>query len=189
MWKNTTKTHGVLWILLLSLHCDTSNRSQSWFWPNVLVSSDLSIVAAPWPWPPWSQVVTAADGFAGMALWVGIFLVVWNRSSLMFSHAAFTLTGTKISWAICVFCEVLWAPERTYSARNNNSVVSPTVVSHHAFEGDEVGHLRLVPAEDFSSGTEIIGEVFPVSLPHHTVPTQVVDFSMKWYIVWWPITC
>lgn len=62
-------------------------------------------------------------------------------------------------------------------------IVLPTVVSHDVFEGVEVGHLGLVPAEDFGSGTEVIGEVHAIPLPHHAVPTQVVDFSVKWYVV------
>lgn len=72
---------------------------------------------------------------------------------------------------------------------NLRVIVTPTVVSHDAFEGAEVRHLGMVPAEDFGSGTEVVREVLTVSLPHHTVPAQVVDFSMKWYVVRWPIAC
>lgn len=71
--------------------------------------------------------------------------------------------------------------------RNAGVNVAPTVVSHDVFEGAEVRHLGLVPAQDFGSGTEVVGEVFSVSPPHHAVPTQIVDFNMKWYIVRWPI--
>lgn len=67
--------------------------------------------------------------------------------------------------------------------------VAPTVVSHDEFEGAEVIHLGLVPAEDFGSGTEVVREVFAVSLPHHAVPTQAVDFIMERYVVGWPIPC
>lgn len=73
--------------------------------------------------------------------------------------------------------------------RNARVIVTPTVVSHDVFQGAEVRHLGLVSAEDFGSRTEVVREVFSVSLPHHTVPTQVVDFNMKWYVVGWPITC
>lgn len=55
-------------------------------------------------------------------------------------------------------------------------------------EGVDVRHLGLVPAEDLSSGTKVIGEVFSVSLPHHIVPSEVVDFSVKRYVVGRPIT-
>lgn len=67
--------------------------------------------------------------------------------------------------------------------------VPPTVVSHDVFEGAQVRHLSLVPAEDFGSGTEVVREVLSVSLPHHAVPTQVVDFNMERYVVGWPVTC
>lgn len=67
--------------------------------------------------------------------------------------------------------------------------VRPTVVSHDVFEGAEVIHLGLVPAEDFGSGAEVVRKVFSISLPHYAVPTQVVDVSMKRYVVGWPIAC
>ncbi len=55
--------------------------------------------------------------------------------------------------------------------RSARVTVSPTVVSHDAFEGAEVRHFGLVPAKDFGSWTEIIREVFSISLPHYTIPT------------------
>ena len=73
--------------------------------------------------------------------------------------------------------------------RNARVIVLHTVVSHEAFEGVEVRHLGLVPAEDFGSGTEVIGEVYSISLPHYTVPAQVVDLTMKRYVVGWPVAC
>ena len=73
--------------------------------------------------------------------------------------------------------------------KNTRVIVPPTVVSHDVFEGAEVGHLGLVPAEDFGSGTEVVREVRSVSLPHHSVTTQVVDFNMERYVVGGPVTC
>lgn len=64
-----------------------------------------------------------------------------------------------------------------------------TVVSHDVFKGVEVKYFGLVSAEDFGSGTEVVGEVYSISLPHHIIPTQVVDVNMKWYVVGWPIPC
>lgn len=40
------------------------------------MSSDLSVITASWTWSPWSQVVTAADGFTWVALGVGVSLIV-----------------------------------------------------------------------------------------------------------------
>lgn len=67
--------------------------------------------------------------------------------------------------------------------------VRPTVISHDVFEGAEVIHLGLVPAEDFGSGAEVVRKVFSISLPHDAVPAQVVDVNMKRYVVGWPISC
>lgn len=64
-----------------------------------------------------------------------------------------------------------------------------TVVSHDVFKGVKVRHLGLVSAEDFGSRTEVVGEVYSISLPHHTIPTQIVDLSMKRYVVGRPIPC
>ncbi len=43
---------------------------------NMLMTSDLSVIATSWTRPPWSQVVTATDGFTWMALGVGVSLIV-----------------------------------------------------------------------------------------------------------------
>lgn len=55
------------------------------------MTSDLGVIATPWPWSSWSQVVTATDGFTRMPLGVRLSLEVCNRSSLTFRHATYSL--------------------------------------------------------------------------------------------------
>ncbi len=75
------------------------------------MTSDLRVIATSWMRSPWSQVVTATDGFTRMALGVGISLVVWNRTSLTFSRAAYSLKMATTSWIICLcFLSHLWSP-------------------------------------------------------------------------------
>lgn len=40
------------------------------------MTADLRVIATPWMRPPWSQIITATDGFTWMALGVGVSLVV-----------------------------------------------------------------------------------------------------------------
>lgn len=40
------------------------------------MTSDLRVIATPWMRPPWSQIITATNGFTWMALGVGVSLVV-----------------------------------------------------------------------------------------------------------------
>lgn len=154
----------------------------------MLMTADLSVIATPWMWSPWSQVITATDGFTWMALGVGVSLIVWNRTVWLFVTLLTVWKRKQYTEYWFVFSVIYLKP---FKFRKGYKIyrVAPTVVSHDVFEGAEVRHLCLVPAEDFGSGTEVIREVFSVSLPHHTVPTQVVYFDVKWYVVGWPVTC
>jgi len=63
-----------------------------------------------------------------------------------------------------------------------------TVRPHDALQRVQVLHVRLVPAEDLGSGTEIVGEVFSVLIPHFFITTQLVDLVVERNVVGRPVT-
>lgn len=71
----------------------------------------------------------------------------------------------------------------------HNETQPHTIEPHDVLQGVQVLHSSLVTAEDLGSGTEIIGEVLPVLLPHFSVPTQPVDLLVEGNVVGRPVTC
>lgn len=64
-----------------------------------------------------------------------------------------------------------------------------TIESHDMLQGLQVLNATLVTAKDLGSGTEVIGEVLSVLLPHFYVTTHCVDLPMERNVVGRPITC
>lgn len=56
-------------------------------------------------------------------------------------------------------------------------------------QGVQVLDSGLVTAEDLGSGTQIIGEVLSVLLPHFSITTQHVDLLVEGDVVGRPVTC
>lgn len=106
-----------------------------------------------------------------------------NERSLLCSRPQRRLCTSDKNRAYCVLTS-----QGSFLNNMKDDIIALTVVSHDVLEGLEVKHLGLIPAEDFGSGTKIVGKVFAVSPPHHIVPTQVVDVNMKWNVVGRPVS-
>ena len=75
------------------------------------------------------------------------------------------------------------------SHKNYLSQTEPhTIEPHDVLQGVQVLDIGLVPAEDLGSGTEIIGEVLSIVLPHFSITTQQIDLLVKRNVVGWPVT-
>lgn len=64
-----------------------------------------------------------------------------------------------------------------------------TVGPHDVLQRVQVLDLGLVSAEDLGSGTEVVGEVLPVLLPHLPVATQSIDLLVEGDVVGRPVAC
>lgn len=64
-----------------------------------------------------------------------------------------------------------------------------TIKPHDVLQGVQVLDISLVTAEDLGSGTEIIGKVLSILLPHLSITTQGIDLLVEGNIVGWPVTC
>lgn len=63
-----------------------------------------------------------------------------------------------------------------------------TIKPHDVLQRVQVRDVSLVTAEDLGSGTEVIGEVLSVLLPHFPVTTQGVNLWVEGDIVGRPVT-
>lgn len=64
-----------------------------------------------------------------------------------------------------------------------------TIKPHDALQRVQALDISLVTAEDLGSGTEIVGKVLSILLPHLFITTQSVDLLVEGNIIGRPVTC
>lgn len=64
-----------------------------------------------------------------------------------------------------------------------------TIRPHDVLQRFQILDVSLVATEDLGPGTEIVGKLLSVPLPHFLITTQGVDLLMEGHIVGRPVTC
>lgn len=86
---------------------------------------------------------------------------------------------------------MLWSAQRVLPVHTDTVVhrASHTVKPHDVLQRGQVLHGSLVTAEDLGSGTEVVGEVLAVLLPHFSITTQGINVWVERHVVGRPVTC